>query len=83
MTAAETVRVGFFHVLVVYLEYGPQVGKPPMPVSLFLEASRIAKLIQALEHAVSYIVYLVASAGFLMATGTCTLSVLSNNHFRG
>ena len=69
--------------MVVYLGYGPVVGKLTMPVSLFLEASRIAKLIQALEHAVSLIVYLVASAGFLMATGTRTLNVLSSNHFRG
>ena len=53
MAAAETVRVGFFHVLVVYLGYGPVVGKPSMPVSLFLEASRVEKQIQAVEHAVS------------------------------
>ena len=59
------------------------VGKPSVPVSLFLEASRTAKLMQALEYAVSQIMYLVESAGFLMATGTSTLSVLSSNRFRG
>ena len=53
MAAAETVRVVFFHVLVVYPGYGPVVGKPPMPVSLFLEASRVEKQIQTLEHTVS------------------------------
>ena len=54
MAAAETVQVVvFFHVLVVYLGYGPVVGKPSMPVSLFLEAIRIEKQIQALEHGVS------------------------------
>ena len=52
-TNFRTARVGFFHVLVANLGYGLVVGKPSMPVSLFLEASRIEKQIQALEHAVS------------------------------
>ena len=47
MAAVEIVRVGFFHVLIVYLRFGPVVGKPSMPVSLFLEASRIKKQIQS------------------------------------
>ena len=40
----------FFHALVVFLRYGPVVGKPSIPVSLFLKASRIYKQIQVLEH---------------------------------
>ena len=50
MVAAET---SFFHVLVVYLGYGLVAEKPSMPVSLFLEANRIEKQIQTLEHAVN------------------------------
>ena len=53
MAAAEIVRVDFFHDLVVYLGYDPVVRKPSMLVGLFLEASRIDKQIQVLEHAVS------------------------------
>ena len=45
-----------------------------LPVSLFLEASKREKHIQALEHAVNY---LVASVGVLLDGGTGTLSVLS------
>ena len=42
-----------------------------LPVSLFLEASKREKQIQALEHAVNY---LVVPAGVLMDGGTRTLS---------
>ena len=43
-------------------------------MSLFLEASKREKQIQALQHAVNY---LVASAGVLLNGGTRTLSALS------
>ena len=42
MAAAEVVWIGLFHVLVVYLGYSSVVRKPSMPISLFLEASRIS-----------------------------------------